>query len=310
MNNSTALNGNLTESSLNIDRNLENAKLACLIFLLLSFVLFLHLVVAILHVFFTAHHIRESARYILFSNMLFTDTLHLMMGLFLLVTMMYLIYFPVPWCIIVQILSTSTFRVTPYNLAAMALERYIAICHPLRHEELCTAQRAHGVIAVIWVIGLIPSAADLIVMTTSVNKSFFLLKILCTRAWLFVNPVQTQIRSLSLIISFTLVGLTIIYTYTRVMLVAKRIASGDSSAMKACKTILLHGAQLILCMTAFISVLTDQYVSFPFIHVVTFILFLCVPRFISPLIYGLRDEAFQKYIRKLYFLKHSEIAAL
>ncbi|MBN3310325.1 KMT5A methyltransferase, partial [Amia calva] len=38
---------------------------------------------------------------------------------------------------------------TPLNLAGMAVERYIAICDPLRHSQICTVRRTYTLIALI-----------------------------------------------------------------------------------------------------------------------------------------------------------------
>lgn len=39
-------------------------------------------------------------------------------------------------------------------ITAFTVERYIAICHPIRAQKLCTIQRAKKIIAVIWLIAI------------------------------------------------------------------------------------------------------------------------------------------------------------
>ncbi|XP_075449585.1 odorant receptor 131-2-like [Ascaphus truei] len=302
MANSTALYSNITRVSVDSSKNAETVKTALIILLVLCFCIFLYFLTIILCVYFTTAHIRENTRYVLFVHMLINDTLYLVLGLTLLVAALYKVYLPVSLCYVLVTIVSISFRVTPYNLAVMALERYVAICYPLRHTELCTTQRSHAAIAVIWTVGLIPNVADLIALSSSVETTFFSLNVICSWASLLKAPVQNTMRSITLILSFTLVGLIIVYTYIRIMLVVQKLGSGKSSAFTAGKTVMLHAFQLLLCMTAFTSHFTEPYLKdyFAFLSVTNFLLFTCLPRFLSPLIYGIRDKVFRKYIKKLH----------
>ncbi|XP_044140259.1 odorant receptor 131-2-like [Bufo gargarizans] len=187
---------------------------------------------------------------------------------------------------------------TPYNLALMSLERYIAICFPLRHLQLCTPKTAKYAIAVVWVIGLSLSTVNVITVSYFTERASYSLYELCGAIKL-VSPIQNVIRTMINILSFTMVALIILYTYINVMLVARKVNSGGSSALKAGKTVLLHAFQLLLCLAAYISTTIETYVNLMyFVTFSNYVLFMCVPRLLSPLIYGIRDEAFQKHIRK------------
>ncbi|CAJ0924417.1 unnamed protein product [Ranitomeya imitator] len=124
---------------------------------------------------------------------------------------------------------------------------------------------------------------------------------------LFVSPIQNVIMSFINILSFIFatVALIIAFTYIEVMLVARKIGSGGSSAHKAGKTVMLHAFQLILCMVSFISTSTEvlliNYVSY--LLITNYIILTCLPRLLSPVIYGLRDEVFRKYIKKINLIK-------
>jgi thyrotropin-releasing hormone receptor len=41
------------------------------------------------------------------------------------------------------------------SITAFTMERYIAICHPLRSQTMCTVKRAKRIIAVIWIFGIL-----------------------------------------------------------------------------------------------------------------------------------------------------------
>ncbi|XP_075053756.1 odorant receptor 131-2-like [Mixophyes fleayi] len=297
--NSSGIYSNSSQVSIIGSKTAEYVKLAVALLIIVCFCCFLYFMAVMLNVFFTTSNIRENSRYILFFHMLINDTLYIAFGVLLLLLAIYRVAIPGPICYVLYIIGSSTFRATAYNLATMALERYVAICHPLRHGELCTAQRAKVSIVLMWVVGLIPYATDLIIILASNNK-LSSLNVVCTQETMVVNPVQIIIRSQSVIIGFTTVGLIIIFTYVRIILIAQKISSQSSFALKAGKTVLLHAFQLVLCMASLLSNVSEMYPNnySAFLPLVNFLMYSCVPRFLSPLIYGLRDEVLRKYIRQ------------
>ncbi|KAM4796228.1 odorant receptor 131-2-like [Rhinophrynus dorsalis] len=305
--NSTALVGNMTQLSTSSNKMADNVRTFFFTLLLLCYCFYLYFMVGMTNVFFTSHHIRENARYMLFAHMLITDSLYLFLGLFLMMAAVYVVYFPVPVCVLAFIFSAATATVTPYNLAVMSLERYVAVCFPLRHGGFCTEQKANKAIALMWVVGLIPNIADFIVMTSVAQNNFFFLNVRCIPVTFLKHPVQNTIRTLNYILTFSLVALIILYTYMKVMLVARKFGSGKSTASKAGKTVMLHAIQLLLCMSSFLAMLTEQYLKeyISFLLSINFLLFMCLPRFLSPFIYGIKDEVFSKHIKKMYSINCS-----
>ncbi|XP_018425206.1 PREDICTED: olfactory receptor 51E1-like [Nanorana parkeri] len=280
----------------------ENVKIAFIVVIIFCLCFFIYFIVVLLMVYFTTPHVRENARYILFAHMLINDTIHLSLGLFLCFGSGFYLYIPVPVCYVLVTCATATFRITPYNLAFMALERYVAICFPLRHIMLCTAQRTYFAIAAMWFVGLVPNMADLIVLISSVEKKYFSQNLLCQQQSLIVLPAQSTIQSSTIIVSLILVSLVILFTYIKVMLIARKTGSGKSSASKAGRTVILHAVQLFLCLLSLTSSFSELYRGdyFLFVIMFNFLLFMCLPRLLSPLIYGIRDEVFSKSIKKMY----------
>ncbi|KAM8977715.1 odorant receptor 131-2-like [Pelodytes ibericus] len=296
---------NTTEVITNISKVASIAQMLFMILIILCLGIFLYFFSLILSVYFTTPHVQDNARYVLFAHMLINDALYLTVSTGLFLSAVYIIYLPVPICYIMVTLAASTFRITSYNLAAMSMERYVAICYPLRHFHFCSVQRANMIIIFMWVVGVIPNVADFFAMKSSVHDDFFSLNVICDRKMLAMNTLQNTIRSITFISSFTLVALLIVFTYIKVMLVARKIGSGTSSAFKAGRTVMLHAVQLLLCMTAFISAITETLLKdyFDFLLIFNFLVFTCLPRFLSPIIYGIRDEVFQKCIQKFHFSK-------
>lgn len=296
MENTTFLSANLTDMSLLKTAGIVN--MTCFIILVLSHCVFFYFVVVILCAFFTIAYIKEKARYVLFIHMILNDSLYLIVVFALYVAYMYYVYIPASLCYTMLTMSTSTFRVTPYNLSVMSLERYVAVCFPLRHTQMCTPRSTTIALACIWAIALIFNLADIVVLGSKVGKNFFSLSVVCSRGSMTATQAQGIITLCSSTISFTAVGLIIIYTYIQVVLVARKIGSDKSSAFKAGKTIMLHAFQLILCMMSFSSFFTETYLKIyqVFLSIINYLVFMCLPRLISPLIYGLRDETLRKYM--------------
>ncbi|XP_068121963.1 odorant receptor 131-2-like [Hyperolius riggenbachi] len=266
-----------------------------------SFIIYLYIMAAMLSIYFTSAVARQEVRYVLFGHMLIADLVYLLLSLFLFFASFYPSTYPAPFCYIFVLGTSSTLKIAPYNLAIMSLERYIAICFPLRHEELCTLQRAQLAFAIIWAIGILPNISDIIILILSTDKLFYSQNVICSRTSFLVTPVQNTIRIVAHATTFSMVGLIIIFTYTKIMLVAFRVDLRKSSAAKAGTTVMLHAIQLLLCMVAYsysiFETLLRDYVSV--LPMVNFCFFMCLPRFISPIIYGIRDELFRKRIKNV-----------
>ncbi|KAM9319777.1 odorant receptor 131-2-like [Gastrophryne carolinensis] len=299
--NSSLLQNNVTQLSISVYTSYDYIRMSFIFVLGVCFCLFIYLSAVMILVFFANPHLQESARYVLFYYMLVNDMSYLLLSCYLMLTSTYSLYIPVSLCYALYTSSAMMLRITPYNLSAMALEQYTAICHPLRYQVLCTPQRASLAFTLICTWLVIPYVAELGIMVTS-HTNIFNLYVLCKQEMLLVNPIQNVLRSANLIFCFTFVAIVIFFTYVKIMIVARRAGSQSSSASKARRTVMLHAFQLLLCMAALLSTLAEAFqeaISWakltPFF---TFFFFTCVPRFISPLIYGLRDELLRKHIRK------------
>ncbi|TNN42562.1 Olfactory receptor 4D9 [Liparis tanakae] len=195
----------------------------------------------------------------------------------------------------------------PLNLAGMAVERYIAICRPLHHVHICTVQRAHALIALIWVVSFIPAVVDVFIVLATQPLSFFSTVVVCYHGNMYNTKYHKVHTAVVEALLFSFVFFTVIVTYLKVLCTARAVAGSDRSAARSAhNTILLHGVQLLLCMLTFMA----PFITFPLVAawprdrteiLFTSFLFTNVfPRLLSPLIYGVRDKKFRTQIRLLF----------
>ncbi len=241
---------------------------------------------------------QETPRYILFGHMLMNDSV-----LLLVTTIMYavaLCFLPIPKsiCTLLVFISYCTFRNAPLTLALMSLERYVAICFPLRHCNIATPKRTGIAIGIIWLLSSINIITDIILVLT-VNPEYLAGIIFCTLEKLYLFKWQLDKHQAFDVFYFVFVAVIIIFTYISIMITARSISSDKDPAKKALKTVLLHLIQLGLCLTSFlyatinkaIYTVSDSSSLFINLRYLNFLIILILPRCLSPLIYGMRDEA-------------------
>ncbi|XP_047438225.1 odorant receptor 131-2-like [Mugil cephalus] len=217
-------------------------------------------------------------------------------------------------CCFLIMTAVLTTRSTPLILAGMAVERYISICYPLHYNQLCTVPRTVLLISVIFALTAAPPITDLLITLVKEPPSFFHTTIFCDHALLFRDRSIYYKNCVFDGTYLSFVALTLLYTYCKIMLAAQAASAGLASVKRARNTVLLHGVQLLLCMLAFVvpSLQAALISLFPRlsleIRYIFFLLVYIIPRFMSPVIYGFRDEQFRKYwTRYLSCRSHSVV---
>ncbi|XP_010862973.2 odorant receptor 131-2-like [Esox lucius] len=261
--------------------------------------LFLNINLAMMFTLWMKPSFRNTTRYILFAHMLFNDSLHLAMGM-LLYTLgaLYVLVVRVA-CAFMVLLSSSTFTNAPLNLAVMSLERYTAICFPLRHSELATTGRTRQAVVLVWALGIVNVLIDVCALFLA-GPSFFLSPAVCTLEQLHTAGWQQEKGTALNTLLFVAVAAVLIYTYVAIVMEARSASSSDPrSARRALHTVLLHVLQLGLCLMSFLYVELEALLAklppavFVQLRFVNFFVVLILPRCLSSIIYGLRDEAFR-----------------
>ncbi|XP_060791118.1 odorant receptor 131-2-like [Neoarius graeffei] len=241
---------------------------------------------------------KETPRYILFNHMLFNDLIQLFVTSLLYIFGLAYLRLAMTACAFLVFVSSTTFRNAPLNLALMSIERYVAISFPLRHAEIATQKRTCIAIGIIWFMGLLHFLIDLFYVVAK-DPKFLTSQIFCTRERLFIKQWQVEVHQGFNVFYFVSVSMIVLFTYISILITTRSISSNKDSAVKAHKTVLLHLIQLGLCLTSFLFSIIERVAAmassnsslFMDLRYLNYVFVLLLPRCLSPLIYGLRDDA-------------------
>ncbi|XP_056102445.1 odorant receptor 135-1 [Rhinichthys klamathensis goyatoka] len=245
----------------------------------------------------------QEPRYILYMQLIINDILTLTVCVTLFVFTYLLPNLNVGVCCILILIANNVYKNTPLNLAGMAIERYVAICYPLHHARICTVQNTKILIGIIWLVGALPGIVDVFVVLALRPLSYFSTSRMCYQQNVLNLEYHIISHAVFNIGYMCSVWVLLFYTYFKVLFSAKAAASGPAQAQKARRTILLHGVQLLLCTLSLFTTVLDGALtalfpqSWSVIYFTTFTLTSILPRLLSPLIYGLRDQKFKKYMK-------------
>ncbi|XP_071765805.2 odorant receptor 131-2-like [Centroberyx gerrardi] len=242
---------------------------------------------------------RETSRYILLYNLLFADTLQLALSqlLYILATCRITLTFPV--CGILNMLTNLTTEISPLTLVVMSLERYVAVCYPLRHAAIITIRSTGVSIAVVWAFSCLNILIRVLIMLTFPFEDLESLQMTdrCSRVAMFLVPMSDHYDRGYTCFVFLSAGVAIICSYIGVTVAARSASTDKASASKARNTVLLHLIQLGLSLSstmhsllllAIVRIL--KRIVFVRIQTVLFVFVFILPRCLSALIYGLRDQ--------------------
>lgn len=271
------------------------------------FCIFLCCIAVMLHIFASQRQFLDTSRYILFAYMLVNDTLQLMTSVLLFLFVMGQVKFSLVYCVPLLLISTVTFQNTPLILATMSLERYIAIIYPLRRPASWRSDRIWIIILSLWFISCIFPVIDFSIGKHDPAVDVLSTPVLCKNTVVNPSPIQTLIRAAVNVLFFAVVAVIILFTYVTILLETRKLRQDKVSLSKAMHTVLLHGFQLLLCVLAFTHPITESLIVLHAnwqpedVAFFNYFCFILIPRFLSPLIYGFRDQSIRGCIRKTFF---------
>ncbi|XP_030600095.1 odorant receptor 131-2-like [Archocentrus centrarchus] len=271
-------------------------------------ILFLCINMLLIFTIFKKECFHTSARYILFSVTLLSDSFLLLMSDFLLIMIFFEFKLQVWLCTTIFVFVLLYLNVTPVTLTAMTLERYVAICMPLRHRQLCSTRSTVYCILIIHGLSSGPCIVIISMFFASASIGFYKKYMICSAELFIVYRWHDHVRTAVNQLYFLIMGITIVFAYVEIMKVAKA-ASGENkrSTHKGLRTVVLHAFQLLLCLiqlwTLFIenAVLQTDFNLFMNVRFFNYISFNIAPKCLSPLIYGLRDEKIFLALKNLMF---------
>ncbi|XP_022060050.1 odorant receptor 131-2-like [Acanthochromis polyacanthus] len=242
----------------------------------------------------------ETARYILLYNLLFAETVQLVVSQVLFLLAADRVVMTYPLCGFLTQLAAFTTTIAPLTLVVMSVERYVAVCYPLRHAGIVTVRNTDVAIILIWMFSFLNVLIRLLLLLELPFDNLLNLQVkgMCSRINIFVGPISDAYNKAFTCFVFTSAGVAIISSYIGVAAAARSASADKASAHKARNTLLLHLVQFGLNLSSIIyfpllMTLSTVVTRAVLVHIqnIFYLFILIVPKCLSPLIYGLRDQS-------------------
>ncbi|MBN3297294.1 O51G2 protein, partial [Amia calva] len=211
-------------------------------------------------------------------------------------------------CCFVQIFILHTYACGEFtNLAVMAYDRYVSICHPLNYHKIMSTMRVYRLITLTWVfsVGHFFVTIALTVRMQLCRK--IIEKIYCAN----YSVVKLACEDISAISTFVLIAmiystcpqlLLIVYSYAEILKVCLK-ASKESQA-KALNTCTSHIMTLVnYSFGGFYELIQNRFDMSSVPHAVQIMLsvhFIIFPPLINPIIYGVRTKSIKRRIQRKF----------
>ncbi|NP_001378314.1 olfactory receptor family 52 subfamily A member 1I [Equus caballus] len=194
-------------------------------------------------------------------------------------------------------------------LLAMALDRYVAICYPLRHAVIFTHQLITQIGSVLALRAVILVTPFLLLIkcrfqfyhTTVISHSY------CEHMAI-VKLAAENIRVnkiYGLFVAFTVAGFDLMFitvSYIQIFITVFRLPEKEAR-LKAFNTCIAHICVFLqFYFFAFFSFFTHRFGSHipPYIHILFSSLYLLVPPFLNPLVYGAKTKQIRVHVVKIF----------
>ncbi|XP_070773693.1 odorant receptor 131-2-like [Enoplosus armatus] len=241
----------------------------------------------------------ETSRYILLYNLLFADTVQMALSQLLYILAACRIRLTYPVCGVLAMLANLTSVISPLTLVVMCLERYVAVCYPLRHATIITIRNTGVAICLVWAVSSLNILTRVLLLLEFPFEDMesLQMKDFCSDIAIFLGPMSDDYDKAYTYFLFVSAGVAVISSYIGVIVAARSASTDKASARKARNTLLLHLVQLGLTLASTIhdplviaiSKILDRIAIFR-IQSILYVCIILFPRCLSALIYGLRDQ--------------------
>ncbi|KAM6933110.1 olfactory receptor 13H1-like [Xenentodon cancila] len=189
-------------------------------------------------------------------------------------------------------------------LVIMAIDRYVAICHPLRYYSIMTTRTVIGLSATAWGVSLV-LVSVLIGLTVRLSRCRSVIQnAYCDNASLFKLSCEDVSINNIYGLFFTVLLFTcsmggIIVTYIRIALICwmKKSKELNNRALQTCTSHLV--LYLIMLWSGFLTIILHRFPDYPDLRKIAYILFHVVPANLNPIIYGMQTRSLRNKITQI-----------
>ncbi|KAF7474407.1 hypothetical protein GHT09_014854 [Marmota monax] len=194
-------------------------------------------------------------------------------------------------------------------LLAMALDRYVAICNPLRHATIFSQKLLTHLGVGVTMRSAILSLPSLLLIkcrlklyqTTVISHSYceHMAVVKLAAEDIRVNKVY------GLFVAFAVLGFDIIFitmSYVRIFVTVFQLPQKEAR-VKAFNTCVAHICVFLpFYLLAFFSFFTHRFGSHipPYVHILLSNLYLLVPPFLNPIVYGVKTKEIRRHVWKMF----------
>ncbi|XP_070685205.1 olfactory receptor 52N5-like [Pempheris klunzingeri] len=203
---------------------------------------------------------------------------------------------------VVQAFYSHTFGSASHLiLVIMAIDRYVAICHPLKYSSTMTIKTVIGLSASAWGLS-IALVSVLIGLTVRLSRCRSLIQnAYCDNASLFklscdnvsINNIYGLFFTV-LLFSCSIGSIAVTYFRIAVICWVKKNKDLNNKALQTCASHLV--LYLIMLWSGFLTIILHRFPNYPDLRKIAYILFHVVPANLNPIIYGMQTRSLRKTI--------------
>ncbi|KAM8902292.1 olfactory receptor 7C1-like [Spinachia spinachia] len=203
---------------------------------------------------------------------------------------------------VVQAFHSHTFGSASHMiLIIMAIDRYVALCHPLRYTSIMTPRAVVVLSATAWSVSLV-LVSVLIGLTVRLSRCGSVIQnAYCDNASLFklscedvsINNIYGLFFTVVLF-SCSMGGIAVTYFRIAVICWIKKSKDLNNKALQTCTSHLV--LYLIMLWSGFLTIILHRFPNYPDLRKIAYILFHVVPANLNPIIYGMQSRTLRERI--------------